>query len=353
MPIRVSPHARAVLQALLVTFLWSTSWVLIKVGLDAIPALTFAGLRYTLAWLCLLGVGFLSTERTEKPHPPAPFPCAGEGESRQGVVPSPSEWGGDVGEGLTRGALPGTYVPTNRLAMLRRLSRREWGQLALLGLIFYTMTQGAQFLALERLPATTISLLLSFSPVVVALLGMILLDERLTRAQWGGIALYLSGAVTYFYRAAIPTGQMVGLIIAIVGLLANALAAILGRDINRRATLPPLPVTVASMGIGAPVLLLAGIMVQPAPALDLQGVAIIGWLAVVNTAFAFTLWNHTQRTLSAIESSIINNTMLIQIAALAWIFLGEELTAREIRGLALAAVGTLIVQVRRAQPRRN
>jgi drug/metabolite transporter (DMT)-like permease len=233
---------------------------------------------------------------------------------------------------------------------LRHLSRREWGRLALLGLIFYTMTQGAQFLALERLPATTVSLLLSFSPVVVALLGLLLLDERLTRAQWGGIAIYLSGAAIYFYPAAIPAGQIVGLTIAIVGLLANALAAILGRDINRRATLPPLAVTVASMGIGAPVLLLAGIMAQPAPELDLQGIVIIGWLAVVNTAFAFTLWNHTLRTLSAIESSIINNTMLIQIAALAWVFLGEALTAREIGGLALAAIGTLIVQVRRAQP---
>ncbi len=63
----LSPHLRAALQALFVTFLWSTSWVLIKIGLDDIPALTFAGLRYTLAWLCLLpfvwrsgGIGMLN-----------------------------------------------------------------------------------------------------------------------------------------------------------------------------------------------------------------------------------------------------------------------------------------------------
>ncbi len=298
---RFSPHTRAVMQTLFVTFLWSTSWVLIKLGLDAIPALTFAGLRYTLAWVCLVSV-----------------------------------W---------------HYAPTDHRAAWRRLSRREWARLALLGLIFYTVTQGTQFLALERLPAVTISLLLSLSPVVVALLGLIFLDEHLTRAQWGGIALYLVGAGIYFYPAAIPAGQVAGLIIAGVGVLANALAAILGRNINRRESLPPLLVTLASMGVGAPVLLLAGLLVQPAPALDFQGAAIIGWLAVVNTAFAFTLWNHTQRTLSAIESSIINNTMLIQIAVLAWVFLGEALTAREIGGLALAAIGTLIVQVRRKNSR--
>ena len=51
-------HTRAVLQALFVTFLWSTSWVFIKLGLDEIPALTFAGLRYALAFLLLLPLLF-------------------------------------------------------------------------------------------------------------------------------------------------------------------------------------------------------------------------------------------------------------------------------------------------------
>ncbi|MBN1566165.1 MAG: DMT family transporter, partial [Anaerolineae bacterium] len=84
----------------------------------------------------------------------------------------------------------------------------------------------------------------------------------------------------------------------------------------------------------------------------LRGWAIIAWLAVVNTAFAFTLWNHTQRTLPAVESSILNNTMLIQIAVLAWVFLGEALAAREIAGLALAGFGMLVVQVQPSM-RRN
>jgi len=48
-----SPHLRAVLQALFVTFLWSTSWVLIKLGLKDIPPLTFA--ECVIPWrLCVL-----------------------------------------------------------------------------------------------------------------------------------------------------------------------------------------------------------------------------------------------------------------------------------------------------------
>ena len=37
---RPSPHGFVVLQALFVTFLWSTSWVFIKIGLDDIPPIT-------------------------------------------------------------------------------------------------------------------------------------------------------------------------------------------------------------------------------------------------------------------------------------------------------------------------
>jgi drug/metabolite transporter (DMT)-like permease len=68
---------------------------------------------------------------------------------------------------------------------------------------------------------------------------------------------------------------------------------------------------------------------------------------VVNTAFAFTLWNHTLRTLPAMESSVINGTMLIQIALLAWLFLGEDLTSQEWIGVILAGLGVLLVQLRR------
>ena len=297
MPSSPPSHSRAALQALFVTFLWSTSWVLIKQGLEDIPALTFAGLRYVLAFLLL-----------------APLAAR----------------------------------PAHRDS-LRALSRRDWLRLAALGLVYYTVTMGTQYLGLERLPAVTASLLLSFSPIMVALLGIAFLAEPLTRQQWGGIGLYLAGALVYFYPATIPTDQVVGLIIVFVGVIANALSAAMGRGINRVGTITPLVVTVVSMGIGGLVLLAAGIASQGLPALDARSWAIILWLAVVNTAFAFTLWNHTQRTLSAVESSVINNTMLIQIAVLAWIFLDEGLDGREIAGLAVAAIGTLIVQVRRAR----
>jgi drug/metabolite transporter (DMT)-like permease len=298
---RMSPRLIAVLQALLVTFLWSTSWVLIKVGLHEIPALTFAGLRYSLAFLCLL-----------------PF------------VFRPTSW-----------------------ASLRSLSRRDWLHLTLLGLLFYTLTQGAQFFALAYLPSVTVSLLLNFTTLLVALLGIQFLAERPTPLQWAGTGLFLSGVFTYFYPVMVPAGQVIGLAAAGIGVLANSGSSLLGRYVNRSHQLPSITVTTVSMGIGAAVLLATSLHTQGLPTLGPTAWAIVGWLALVNTALAFTLWNHSLRTLSAVESSIINNTMLIQIAVLAWIFLGERFGLREGIGLALVAAGALLVQLRPVQQPRT
>jgi drug/metabolite transporter (DMT)-like permease len=291
---RFSPHVRAVLQALFVTFLWSTSWVLIKFGLEAIPPVTFAGLRYFLAFLALL-----------------PF-------YRRSQIATP----------------------------LRTLTRRDWLSLVGLGLLYYTITQGSQFMGLAYLPAITFSLLLNATAVVVAVLGIPLLREFPTWLQWGGVLVFVAGALVFFYPLAIPAGQGIGYVIAAVHILATSLSSIAGRGVNRGRRIHPLTVTIVSMGAGSAAMLAIGLLLEPWPQLGLRGWAIVIWLAVVNTAVAFTLWNHTLRTLSAMESSIINNTMLVQITVLAWLFLGETLTGVKIVGLVLAALGALLVQVR-------
>jgi drug/metabolite transporter (DMT)-like permease len=229
-------------------------------------------------------------------------------------------------------------------AQLAGLSRADWLRLALLGVVFYTLTQGAQFVALDHLPAVTLSLILSFSPAAVALAGAWLLGERLSRRQWGGVALFLIGATVYFLPQRVAF-HGAGLAVGVLAMTANSGGALLGRSVNRRGDLHPLLVTVVSMGIGSLLLLATGLVVEGMPALDGSGWAIVVWLAVVNTAIAFTLWNHTLRRLTAIESSLINNTMLVQIAVLAWIFLDEPIGARQGTGLLLAVLGAVLVQL--------
>jgi len=284
---RLSPHLKAVLQATLVTFLWSTSWVLIKIALAEVPPLTFAGLRYTFAFLILL----------------------------------PLLW--------------------KRKPEVCVLSPREWRSLFILGLVYYALSQGGVFLSLKYLDPLTFSLMLNFTTVLVAIVGITVLRERPSWWQWVGILVFLVGVLVYFYPLNLPIGEGVGLLWGALTVCANAAASILGRAINKANRIQPLVITVVSMGVGAWVLLASGLALEGLPPISLQSWAIIAWLALVNTAFAFTLWNKTLQTLPAMESSMINNTMLVQIALLAWIFLGERITPLEVVGLLLATMGVL------------
>lgn len=286
----------AVLQAIFVTVLWASSWVLIKVGLRAsLPALTFAGLRYVLAFVCLM-----------------PF-----------VLLSPANRGG-----------------------LRSFTRKDWGRLGLLGFVYYTLTQGAQFLSLAYLPAAMASLMLNLTPLVVGLFGIFVLREHPSVRQWFGMLLAILGAAVFFLPLGAEDIPVIGFMVAAGGVLTNAASSVLGRKANRSPDSSPLLITFVSMGIGSILLLLTGALFQGFGKLDLQSWLLIAWLAIVNTAFAFTLWNHTLRTLSAVESSIINSLMMPQIAIQAFVFLDETLSGKEILGLILVSLGVIVVQLK-------
>jgi drug/metabolite transporter (DMT)-like permease len=287
-------HLKAILLALLVTFFWSTSFILIKWGLAEIPPLTFAGLRYSLAFLVLL---------------------------------------------------PLAFTPKHKVA-IKNLSLKDWTKLILYGLLFIAFTQGAMFMGLKLLPAVTVSLWLNFTPLIVAIMAIFFLREYPTIFQWGGATLFIVGILTYFFPVSLSESQGLGLIVMTVGVLANSSSSVLGRGINRSGKVNPFVVTVISMGIGSIVLLITGIVIQGLPPISTQNLLYLLWLAVINTALAFVIWNYTLRTLTAMESSMINGTMLIQIAILAWIFLGEGITLQEIIGMAIAAVGAVVVQLR-------
>ena len=290
-------HTKAILLAIFITFLWSTSWILIKFGLrNELPALSFAGLRYFTAFLVLIVFVFAN--------------------------------------------------PKER-ANLKNLNRTDWGWLGLLGLIVITLTQGAQFVSLSYLPAAMVSLILNTTSMFVGLAGIYFLKESPSRLQWFGIMLTLIGVGVYFLPLSITGVLGFGLLAAVLTMLGNTASSLLGRKVNLQSHLSPLTVTFVSMGIGSTVLLIIGIVTQGIGNPSLSDWGIILWLAIVNTAFAFTVWNHTMQTLTAVESSIINSLMMPQIAIMAWLFLGETITTKEIIGLILVGVGVLVVQLRK------
>jgi drug/metabolite transporter (DMT)-like permease len=290
-------HRLALAAAAIVTLLWSSSWVLIRLGLDDadLAPITFAALRYSSAAVVL--------------------------------------WGWVLWGSLQR--------PSGR-DQLRGWTRRELGAVGALGVVYYAVTQGAQFVAIDHQPAATTSLVLSMTPLAVAFASVPLLGERVSRRQLIGAAVVVAGAAVYFSGNLAATA--VGIAAALVALGANVASSVLGRHVNRATRRPAAVVTAVSMTVGAVVLAVVGLVAEEQTALSGRAVVIIAWLAVVNTALAFTLWNHALRHLSAVESSGINNLMLIQIAALAWIFLGETPGPAAIVGILLVSAGVYLTQ---------
>ncbi len=254
---RTTSHFTAVLQALLVTFLWSTSFIIIKFGLKDLPPLVFAGMRYFFAFIILLPFLFTHKSRSN----------------------------------------------------FKKINRTDWYKLLLLGFLFYTITQATQFIGLLLLPSVTVSIILNFTPLFVAVIAILFLNEIPAFLQWFGVILFIIGVFIYFYPLKFATGYLSGVLIMFFGVLANAFSAILGRNVNREAKLEPIVITVISMGFGSIILFIVSLIVEGLPNLSLISIIYIIWLADVNTAFAFNLWNLTLRNLTAIESSIINGTI--------------------------------------------
>ncbi|MGC9400609.1 MAG: DMT family transporter [Anaerolineae bacterium] len=294
---RLSTRARAIAQAFLVVFLWSTSFIFIRWGLEDLPPLTFAGVRYFLAFLCLLPV----------------------------------------------------VLRRRPLRTLRGLPRALRRKLVLMGLLQYTLSQSMIFSALTVLPGSTVTLMLNFATPIVGIVGVYLLGERPRRLQVVGLLTFFVGLFFYFTPLRFPQAEATGLFYMAIAILSTTGSSLLGRSINRSGRLPSVLVTAVTMGLGSALLLTLGFVTQGLPALAWRHLALIGWLAVVNTAFAFTLWNHVQRTLAAVEFSSIADTLVFQVALWEWVVFGMTLTLRQIGGMLLAFAGSVLVQIHGAR----
>ena len=136
----------ALLEAYLVTFLWSSSYVLVKVGLTEVSPLTLVTLRYIVASIVLLPIA------------------------------------------IVRGETAALREKGNLMKLL------------FLGLTGYTVAQGLQCVGLFYLPAVSVTFILNFTPVIVLAMGVVALGERPTRLQLAGMLLVLVGGLPLLQR---------------------------------------------------------------------------------------------------------------------------------------------------------
>lgn len=284
----------ALIEALLVTIIWSSTFVIVKMGLESLGPLTIAGLRYLIGSLVL--APFLILRRSSR----AP------------------------------------------------ISKELWLKLILIGISAYTIGNGALFWGLKYIPATTGSFLMSMIPLLVLFGGAILLKEIPTRWQIMGVILSLFGSGLFFSSGLMP-GEPQGVVILAIGLLGIMAFSLLGRGIARDKQLDTLRLTTLPLLIGGGVSLLLAFVVEGLPLITWRGFLIVSWLAIINTAGGYLLYNHALQELTALEMNMVMNLSPLFTALLGWILLGETLSLIQIIGMLVVIGGVILVQ-RSANP---
>ncbi|TDC77635.1 DMT family transporter [Actinomadura sp. 7K507] len=288
-------HINAALQALVVCFVWSTSFIVTKYLYgEGIGPVTLTGLRYALASLVLLPLWWWRRHRTSPDSPQRP-----------------------------------------------RL--RLWTLIGL-GLAGYAINPLGYTIGLTVLPAGWVGVVLGVNNTLqVLLFSALLLRERPTPVQLAAIVVATLGTVFFHLPGGAPADAVLLPTLAVlISGVGYALWVVGNRSLLRGVG--PLELTFPSMLVGSLPVLCVGVAVEGLPRLPVSAWAVILGLAAINTSAAFLVWTHTQRALATHESAAINNTMTIQVALLAFLLLGEQLTAWQWALIGVVAAATLTVQ---------
>lgn len=279
----------AVLEALAVVALWSSTPPLSKLVMASLPPFEFLAARYSIAFLALLPLVLARTWR-----------------------------------------------------QVRQLSPRAWLRLVIMGLLAYPLANGLQFWALARLPATTGTFTMNFVPLFTLALGLLWLHERPTRRQlWGG-ALALAGAAVFF-GLEVRAEDVLPIAASSFGSFLLAINVVLARSLARGREIDSLGLAALPLGVGGGTLLL---FTPPVADRLMPVIGMVLFLGVVSGSLAYTVWNHALEGLQAFELTVIGNLMPMGTALMALFLIGESIPLRGWLGIVVALVGVVLVALR-------
>lgn len=244
---------------------------------------------------------------------------------------------------LWSGALRALPAGLLALAIGRALPRGHWWWRSLL---LGTLNIGAffplLFLAAYLLPGGVAGVFGATGPLLVAVLAAVLLRERPTarRLTWGIMAVLGVAVMMLGPDAALdPLGILAG--------LGGVTSMAVGTVLSKRWRPPVGPVAFAGWQLtaGGLVILPLAIDVEGAPpVLDAQAVAGYAWLTLVGGLLAYVLWFRGLGRMPAGSAAFLPVLSPLVAAMLGFLVLGEQLTAVQLGGFALALIAVVAAQ---------
>ncbi len=233
---------------------------------------------------------------------------------------------------------------------------RQWGHLAVLGVLLCVVPFLLFAWAGERVPSSLSSILNATTPLMTALASAALLPtERLTRRQRYGLALGAVGVVVvvgpWDAVRSLATAAPLTAVLACLG--ATACYGIGMTYLRRFVTplgLPPVTVAVGQVGVAAVLMLLAAPVVATAPVhLTTSAVLAMVALGALGTGLAY-MWNTTVvGAWGAQRASTVTYLTPLVGVVLGVLVLGERLHWYEPVGGLLVVAGVVVAQRARAR----
>lgn len=226
-----------------------------------------------------------------------------------------------------------------------RLARQRPRDLASLGLVGVTLFYALQNVALQHTTAVHVGVLISLNPVFIAVLSALVLRERLSGLQWGGILLAGVGAVMVttagsgpYLREGSPLGDALTLLCAACW----AIYSVMGRRILTAHD--PLMVTSATALWGTLWLLpLAASEGYPLCLLPRTWLA-VGLLGFLCSALAYFLWFRALALIPPARAAVYLFLVPLVSSALSVAFLREPFSLQTGTGTALILGGVVCAQ---------
>jgi drug/metabolite transporter (DMT)-like permease len=240
-----------------------------------------------------------------------------------------------------------------------RVRRDEMALLAFYGVAGFALVQWLYFVAIERLPIG-IGLLLEFTaPVLVALWARLVWHEPVRRRVWAALALALAGLA---FVAEVWEDVRLDTVGVVAGLVAaGSLATYFLAGEHQTARRDALSLTCLSLGVAA----LFWAVVQPwwgfpfealGETISLDGALedvtapvwlLCAWMIVLGTIAPFVLSLGALRHLPATRVSIVAMSEVVLASIVAWVWLGETLSAAQLFGGTVVLLGIVLAQTSR------
>ncbi|GAB3040093.1 DMT family transporter [Natronobiforma cellulositropha] len=273
---------------------WGTSFTAIEIGLESLPPLLFAALRFDVAALCFVAV----------------------------VVAFGHPWRPQTGG--------------------------DWALIAVGGVVLVGAHYALLFLGQATVSSAVAAIVLSLVPIVTPPLALAVVPGVRVRAPAvAGLLVGLLGVVL----VALSSGSLGGSLLGVGLLVASAVAFALGTVLAERVSgsLPLVSVQAWAMAVGA-LCLHAVSVAHPGESLagiewSLTALGALAYLGVVATAGAFVVYFVLLERLGSSELTMVNYAVPVVAAGFGWALLGETITAATVVGFAAIVLGFALCKV--------